>query len=66
MQPHQQRVISERDELSDKISKLDTFIDPSNVIYASLCKEDQYLLKDQLTYMCEYLGILEKRILRFK
>lgn len=66
MQPHQQRVISERDELSDKISKLETFIDSSNVIYASLCKEDQQLLKDQLVYMLKYLGILEKRILRFK
>ena len=66
MQPHQQRVISERDELSDKVSKLTSFIDPSNKIYASLDKQDQHLLEDQLIHMCDYLEVLEKRILRFK
>lgn len=66
MQPHQQRVISERDELSDKISKLESFIEPSNGTYTDLCKEDQCLLKEQLAYMYKYLEVLDERIYRFK
>lgn len=66
MQPYQQRVISFRDEIRDQVSNLTSFIDPSNKVYASLDKQDQHLLEDQLIHMCDYLEVLEKRILRFK
>ena len=64
MQPHQQRVIDEKQELDDKIEKLTAFISFSD-IFKELPGMDQLLLHDQLTHMCNYSLTLEKRITRF-
>lgn len=63
MQPHQQRVVDEKAELDDKISKLTTFT--GGDIFKSIHQEDQDLLIDQLSLMAKYSQVLEKRISRF-
>ena len=62
--PHEQRVITERDELQEKLEKLKSFILDSP-IYRSLPIEDSNLLSRQLNVMNEYLSILNERIGRF-
>lgn len=64
MQPHQQRVVDEKSELDEKISKLTSFMgsDASNVL--SLTEEDD--LEEQLEYMEKYSKVLERRISKFK
>ncbi|EJD6037775.1 hypothetical protein M0J18_RS04915 [Morganella morganii] len=63
MQPHQQRVVDEKAELDDKISKLTAFT--GGDIFKSIHQEDQDLLIDQLSLMAKYSQVLEKRISRF-
>lgn len=63
MQPHQQRVVDEKAELDDKISKLTVFT--GGDIFKSIHQEDQDLLIDQLSLMAKYSQVLEKRISRF-
>jgi hypothetical protein len=65
MQPHQIRVVTERDDLAVKIEALGTFIDNQNPVFKNLDIEDQFLLKQQLTIMVEYHRILDARINRF-
>lgn len=61
--PHVQRMMVERDELKDKIIKLDKFIG-SNRIFFTLSKEEQKDMNDQLISMITYLDCLERRIAR--
>ncbi|HDU8496885.1 TPA: hypothetical protein RG419_003582 [Morganella morganii] len=63
MQPHQQRVVDEKAELDDKISKLTVFT--GGDIFKSIHQEDQDLLIDQLSLMAKYSQVLQKRISRF-
>lgn len=66
MQPYQQRVIQEQEELAEKASKLYNFLSSSNPsLFLSLSKEDQHLLKQQYIAMKAYEGILSQRIARF-
>lgn len=65
MQPHQQRVIDEKNELEDKVKKLGPFI-LDNPIYETLSVEEQEDLNLQYEVMQQYLNILERRINRFK
>lgn len=62
-EPFQQRVINEKRELDEKLSKLTAFIETN--AFNSLDKEDQMLLERQMIVMQNYISILEKRILRF-
>ncbi|AZV01197.1 hypothetical protein vBSdyM006_060 [Shigella phage vB_SdyM_006] len=63
MQPHQQRVIDEKTELSDKIYKLSSF--RTTDMFNSLSEKEQALLTVQLNTMIEYENILEERIQLF-
>lgn len=63
MQPHQQRVVDEKAELDDKITKLTAFT--SGDIFKSLEHRDQELLVQQLGYMRNYSETLSLRIERF-
>ena len=61
---HEQRVIQERNELSEKTVKLSEFIDKSK-IFESLGDRDRELLVSQYNVMLNYLRILNERIGRF-
>ena len=61
--PHVQRMLKERDELKDKVLKLDKFIG-SNRIFVTLPEEERKDMTDQLTNMIVYLDCLERRIAR--
>ena len=54
------RVISEREDLDNKLVKLKRFI--GNDIFKRLTNEEQSLLKEQYETMLKYLTILDKRI----
>lgn len=64
LQPHQQRVLQERDDLEEKISKLVAFINTGS--FMILEEIDQKLLKAQLQSMKGYMGTLQARIERFE
>ena len=62
--PHQQRVIDEKRELDEKLTKLGDFID-GNAFFATLPASEQMDLKSQRTVMQTYSCILSDRIARF-
>jgi hypothetical protein len=64
LQPHQQRVVTERDELSVKLNALTIFID-SNTTFATLPKREQELLQQQEALMANYVRVLDQRIALF-
>ena len=64
LQPHQQRVVEEYNELVEKTSKLGAFI-LDNPIYRSLEEVEQEDMKKQYDAMCIYCDALESRIKRF-
>jgi hypothetical protein len=61
--PHQQRVVQERIELMDKITKLHLFFKTSS--FKDLDEENQNLLNEQSQIMMNYADILLKRINKF-
>lgn len=61
--PHVQRMMIERNELKDKVLKLDKFIG-SNRIFFTLSEEEQKDMRGQLTSMIAYLDCIERRINR--
>ncbi len=61
--PHQERVVSERAELSDKLTKLATFLDGE--IFHGLDYKEQTRLFKQRVVMEWYLSILDERIAAF-
>lgn len=63
LQPHQQRVVDERTDLNDKITKIHAFF--KNEVFNGLPQEDQDLLNEQSQIMMNYSDILLKRINRF-
>ena len=63
-EPHEKRVIIERNEISEKLEKLTYFL--SSEIFKSLHGTDQNLLISQKGAMDQYLCILNFRIERFK
>ena len=63
MKPHQERVVTERAELLDKLSKLRTFF-TSNV-FDELPDAECSRLKRQAAVMAEYISILDERIAAF-
>ena len=58
--PHQQRVVDERAELVDKITKLDSFVAGS--MFSTLVMEEQGRLSKQLEVMRDYATVLQARI----
>ena len=58
MEPYQQRVIDEQEELESKLQKLNEFLDSGAMVSAT---EQENLLK-QSRIMTEYFEILQKRI----
>ncbi|MES2352091.1 MAG: hypothetical protein V4641_31375 [Pseudomonadota bacterium] len=58
--PYQQRVITERDELADKITKLTAFL--VTPTYQRLADEEQYRQAKQLEFMGLYCTVLNQRI----
>lgn len=64
MQSHQERVIVEKQELDDKISKLAAFM--GGTIFASLDDEERSRLSIQLQYMNGYSEILGQRVVAFQ
>ena len=60
MQPHVQRMITERTELSTKCDALLVFL--SGDVFKSLPKEKKDLMHEQYAAMREYLDVLDKRI----
>ncbi|ENY0908415.1 hypothetical protein ACFVGI_000859 [Serratia marcescens] len=63
LQPHQQRVVYELNELEERLEKLSTFIGGS--IFCGLPEEDQRLLEAQRHIMSAYVEVLKKRVERF-
>lgn len=62
--PHEQRVIQERNDLNEKIQKLDDFIE-RNDLFKELPSRDQELMTSQYNVMLQYVRILNERIGRF-
>jgi hypothetical protein len=67
MQPHEERVVAEKQELDAKIEKLKTFcFGDNNTTFRTLLPIDRELLESQYTAMQQYTVILARRIARFK
>ncbi len=64
MQPHQQRVVDEKNELDKKANALSEFIAHSP-IFEGLDPEEQERLRDQNDVMWRYSEILGERIANF-
>lgn len=63
LQPHEQRIVDERTDLMDKITKLHAFF--KTEIFDNLEEVDQKLLEEQVQLMMNYSDVLLKRINRF-
>lgn len=64
MQPHQQRVITEKDELDAKRDRLRAFFGTD--LYRELDPAEQSRLNRQLEAMTLYSNVLEERITAFR
>lgn len=66
MQPHENRVVTEKQELDEKLAKLKAFcFNPGSPAFKCLPPIDRDLLEDQYNSMKDYSEILGKRIARF-
>jgi hypothetical protein len=65
MRDWQERVIDEKNDLDEKIPKLELFINKSDT-FQKLGDDYQELMREQLTVMRTYSGILKKRIENFQ
>ena len=63
LQPHEERVVKELDDLQEKLQALTNFI--STEMFKQIPKIDQSLLKSQLRAMKDYSAILTARITLF-
>lgn len=64
MQPHQERVVNECKDLTEKKEKLGLFIGASSP-FNSLPFDEQDRLRRQLAIMIQYEGVLQERIDNF-
>ena len=64
MQPHEQRVVDEKNELGDKLERLLTFLQTD--FYKTLTEKEQELLYFQSQVMEDYYETLQQRIELFK
>ena len=66
MQPHQQRVVAELKDLTEKREKLGAFIaGAGNNLFAGLPADEQTRLRRQFDIMVQYEGVLQERIDHF-
>ncbi|UOF78596.1 hypothetical protein [Bacteriophage sp.] len=63
MQPHQQRVVDEKDQLAERLGKLLVFTQTS--LFIALPEAEQTRLHCQVLFMDGYLEVLEQRIAAF-
>lgn len=63
LQPHQQRVVTEKEELDKKLSKLKSFFDTD--IFKRLDSEERVCLHRQAVLMTDYSNVLGERIAAF-
>lgn len=61
----QTRLITEANELKDRIYSLSGFIGHSRVFQYELSDDDRSVLLDQIDHMEQYLACLKKRIASF-
>ena len=61
--PHQQRVVTERDELAERLSKLFAFF--QSPVFAGLDAAERSRLRNQARFMDGYLAMLNERIEAF-
>jgi hypothetical protein len=64
MEPYQQRVVDEKEALSDKLDKLETFLGGANINL--VLPEEQTRLSRQCLIMQLYEQVLSERIAAFK
>ena len=60
METFVERMVKEKDELQDKVTKLEIFINGEK--FKELKGLEQVYLKEQLTHMRAYLSVLRQRI----
>ena len=63
MQPHQERVVTERSELAEKLDKLNSFT--RSKIFDALDTREQNRLIRQAVVMGQYVEVLDERIAAF-
>lgn len=63
MQPHEQRVVTERDQLQEKIVKLENFIE--GPVFEAMEYVDRKFMRIQMMAMMTYCEALNSRIGRF-
>ena len=63
LQPHQQRVVDEKTELSERLSKLQAFF--LGPIFPTLSEAERSRLRNQARFMDGYAAVLEERIAAF-
>ena len=63
MAPHQERVVTEKDELSEKLAKLLAFF--QSPTFAGLSEAERSRLRNQARFMDGYAAVLEERIAAF-
>ena len=63
LQPHQQRVVDEKDEVSDRLSKLLSFF--QTPMFESLSEAERSRMRNQARFMDGYAAVLEERIAAF-
>ena len=66
LQPHQQRVVDEMNELNEKIKKLTAFVFSVNFTKVVKDVNERQRMADQLGFMQNYSAILAARIENFQ
>lgn len=64
MEPYQERVVEEKNDLDGKIARLARFLNSG--VLDTMSIEEVDILDEQLTYMQLYNGVLSKRISMFR
>lgn len=65
MAPHQERVVTEKAELDEKLAKLNAFTTTLNATFAGLQPAEQERLIRQRGIMAQYSAVLGERIAAF-
>jgi hypothetical protein len=63
LQPHQQRVVVEKEEVSTRLSALYTFF--QGPVFPTLSEAERSRLRNQARFMDGYAAVLEERIAAF-
>lgn len=67
MQAHEERVIAEKSDLDEKLSRLAAFCsNTKGHLWMAMLETDKALLLEQSTIMARYSAVLSARIFRFK